>query len=453
VISLSKLRREALTLPNLWDLFMVLLATLNLYLIVFDFAYFWIRPYAKAYVPAVVELYDPVKGVAPHPITQGLIEAAEDVESALQSGDEQALQAALERARQHSEWVVMEDTFAHSGQRREGVLFEMRVAREVLGEQGVNPETLRLSRRAEIARSFWTTDRDELRERLALFEEELRPLLAVNYSREYGRDGRPQDHFWKLDLPFLLVFVFEFFARWGLALKRREYKRWYLFPIFHWYDVLGMIPTKHMRIFRLFRIGSIYVRLRRSALSSVGDDILTRIGGYFYGIIAEEVSDMVALRILSETQEEVRDGTHARILATTLGPRKEEVQRVVANQVRHAVAHGEVQRKLRGLLRPAIERAAEEARSVNMIPLPASMVRPLFRQIGETVVEDFLHAVTATIDSDRGQEALEDIVGTLIDDLAADPVLSEAEDLSREVAVEILEEMKKSVRVKKWAQR
>ena len=38
--------------------------------------------------------------------------------------------------------------------------------------------------------------------------------------------------------------------------------------------------------------------------------VVSRAVAYVSNIIAEEISDVVALRILSETQDEIRNGTH-----------------------------------------------------------------------------------------------------------------------------------------------
>lgn len=430
---------------------MVFLATINLYLIVWDLSYLWIRPLVLDYVPVLARLYDPIKGIVPHPVTEGMLEAAADARRALASGDADAERAARERLARLARRVIEEDPFAVAARSRSQVVIERAMAEAVLRRQIANPAHLSYAEREDVAERFWTGSEAPLAERLALFDRTMRPLLRVNYSREYGLDGRFQDHFWKLDLPFLVIFVVEFCFRWVTAMRRGAYARWYLFPIFHWYDVLGMIPSKHLRVFRLFRIASIYLRLRRSGLSFWGKDIFTRIAEYFYGIVAEEISDMVALRILQETQDEVRDGTHVRILASTLGPRREEIEHVVARQVREAVARGEVQERLRALLRPGLERAVDNARTLRNLPLPDAILRPLVVNIGETVIEDVIHTITATVDSEDGSRQLEGLVGSVIDALTRDPVREEVEFLGRSIAIAILEEMKTAVRVKKWA--
>ncbi len=68
--------------------------------------------------------------------------------------------------------------------------------------------------------------------RLAFFDSELRPLLVPNFYREYDRTGALEDNFWKLDLPFLLLFVGEFAWRWRGAVRRGGGARRGVFPPF-----------------------------------------------------------------------------------------------------------------------------------------------------------------------------------------------------------------------------
>ena len=57
-----------------WDVFMVWVAVINLWMILFDLTYLWLRPVYFNYVPVVTRVYDPVKGIGPHPLTEALLE-------------------------------------------------------------------------------------------------------------------------------------------------------------------------------------------------------------------------------------------------------------------------------------------------------------------------------------------------------------------------------------------
>ena len=135
--------------------------------------------------------------------------------------------------------------------------------------------------RSEVSDLFWSLQPDpaRLEPRSSYFSRELAPLLAVNYYRRFDLNGELTDYFWLIDLPFLLIFATEFFTRWWLAYRRGTYRKWFLFPIFNWYDLLGIVPLKQFRFFRLFRIASIYVRLHRSEHTVVGDDFVSRTVG------------------------------------------------------------------------------------------------------------------------------------------------------------------------------
>ena len=49
---------------------MAILAALNLVLVFFDLSYVSLRDVYVQTVPSLVQRYDPVKGIAPHPFTQ-----------------------------------------------------------------------------------------------------------------------------------------------------------------------------------------------------------------------------------------------------------------------------------------------------------------------------------------------------------------------------------------------
>lgn len=97
---------------------MLVLAVVHLLLLVFDSTYFRFRNLYFYYLPAVVQFYDPVKGVTPHAFTTEYLSlASEYFSSCRQSGavDKTLKQRLIER----SEQMIEENPFerAHlSGQ-------------------------------------------------------------------------------------------------------------------------------------------------------------------------------------------------------------------------------------------------------------------------------------------------------------------------------------------------
>jgi hypothetical protein len=320
-------------------------------------------------------------------------------------------------------------------------------------ESSCSPAEGRGNEAEDVADHFWSLEPDAalLARRLADFDTELAPLLEANFFRLYDLDGNLVDHFWVIDLPFLVIFIIEFFARWYLAIKRSTYPRWFFFPIFNWYDVLGIMPFKGMRLFRLFRIASIYIRLHRSELSGVGDDPISRTVKYFANIISEEISDMVSLRILNETQEELREGAHKRIIRSVATNHRDALAKQLAMQMRDLLTNQEVRVQARGFLDANLDQAVESADALRRVPLPNAVLRPLVAAVGETVFDSFADTLAATVSSPTGQHALEAMIRDSIDGLVLEITEGELEEVVREISIEVIGHMKETVGIRKWA--
>jgi len=364
-----------------------------------------------------------------------MIEKAATAEqlSLLDPGSE-SLYAKLEELSALTLRMFVENPFERSGQTKDLDGIKDGMAR-VTGHSTAhlkNPEEL-----AEIARDYWIVSPQQLPQRFSLFDETLEPLLAVNYFREFDLNGKLVSHFWKIDLPFLILFWIEFMVRWTLAIRRHTYARWYFFPIFYWYDLLSLIPVTTLRPLRLLRVVSIYMRLRQSELSRVGKDFLSRAVAYISNIITEEVSDRVAVRILGEFGEEIADGTHIRIARATVEPRRAEIEQVLVGQLRAILTDEETIERFRQLLRLNLDNAVEESESLRSLPLPHIVVKPIVRE--------------ATLDSPEGQEAVSAVAGSLLEALFYGPALAELESLAKDISLQVIDHMMDVVKVKKWA--
>jgi hypothetical protein len=442
--------REAVTVSLVWDLFMVWVAMINLGLIAFDLTYPWLRPHYARLLPIVTRIYDPVLGIEEHPLTAQLVRTVDDAAqlATLDPGSPrlESMQSDLVELTRR---LFTEEPFERSRQQRSTNI----IARVLADESGHTTADLRRPEVLdEVVLDFWTAPPDLLRHRYALFQSKIRPLLQVNYYREYNRWGRLTDHFWIIDLPFLLLFWVEFLTRWVLALRRRTHARWFFFPIFNWYDLLGLIPLPQFRVFRLLRAVSMYMRLRRSELSSIGKDAASRTVEYFSNIITEEVSDRVAIRILEEYAEEIRGGTHLRIIADTFGSRRTAIQRTLAESLAQIATDPATLDRLSALLEMNLRRAVDESERLGSLPLPDAVLRPVIFAIGDTIVTATLETLAATLDSQEGRDQLEDLAAALIDSILEGPAKTEILGLVEEISLHVIDEMKDTVAVKKWAQ-
>jgi len=443
-------RPRKLTLKLLWDVLMVWVALINLGLIVFDLSYLLVRPIYFRYLPVVTRVYDPVKGIEDHPLTKQLIRTATETRQllALDPGSPRIDERVTE-LRELTLRVIEENPFERSGQTRNLERMRAQMA-TALGQ----PSSIFDSEqsRQEAIEQLWTRQPEVLESRLELFATELEPQLAVNYYREIDLSGQLVDYFCLLDLPFLLLFWVEFMVRWGLAIRKHAYAKWFFFPIFYWYDLLGLVPSAYFRPFRLLRAAGIYLRLRRSELSVVGDDLISRSIAYFSNIITEEVSDMVSLRILNEYQEEIRDGTHIRIFEQTIGARRHVIHHVMARQLRNLLTDRAAIAELHELLQLNLEHAVQRSETLHSIPLPSAVVRPVVRAVGEVLLETTLETVVSTLETDEGRESIDRLVAAVLDHLLTGPGIVELETVTKEIALDVMDHMKQAVAVKKWAE-
>lgn len=430
---------------------MVYLAIINVSLIVFDLTYLYLRPWYEQYLPVITRIYDPVKGIEAEPVTEEYLRLVDTLAAEGGFGTaEVVVYETLEQLRELSAEIVDDNPFERSGQERSRIRMFVLMQQELVAE-GLMTDTDRDP--YEVAEVFWSLDPDpgRLSGRVDFFRTRISPLLEANFFRFYDQSGRLTDHFWMIDLPFLIIFIIEFFVSWYLAVKRNIYPRWFMYPIVNWYDVLGILPFKQFRLFRLFRIASIYVRLSRSEHSIVGDDPISRTIAYFSNIVSEEISDMVALRILNETQDELIKGTHKVIIDSVATAHRDALAAQLALQTRDLLTDNGVRERAQEFLEANLEQSVESTDAFRFVPLPDAMLRPLVSSIGQAVFDAFVDTLAATVSSEEGQEALQAMIRDAIDGVVMEITEGELEELVKEISIQVIDHVKETVSVRKWA--
>ena len=443
--------RNHVTRRVAWDLFMVYLASINVSLIVFVLTYLYLRPYYEHHLPFVTRIYDPVKGIEPEPVTQEYLRLVDEL--AAEGGYASSrivVEDLLGELRELSAEIIDDNPFERSGLERNRIRIFI-LMQQALMREGVISDTDRDPH--EIANIFWSIEPDpgRLTDRVDFFQSDIAPLLEANFFRRYDKTGKLTDHFWWIDLPFLLIFIIEFLISWYLAVRRETYPRWFMYPIVNWYDVLGIMPFKQLRLFRLFRIASIYVRLSRSEHTIVGDDPISRTIAYFSNIVSEEISDMVALRILNETQDELTKGTHKAIITSVAAAHRDALARQLALQARDLLTNVEVRERAQEFLEANLEQSVDAADAFRFVPLPDAVLRPLVSTIGQAVFDAFADTLAATVSSGEGQDALQEMIRDAIDGVIVEITEGELEELVKEISIEVIDHVKQTVSVRKWA--
>lgn len=450
MIKISEIIRRGFTLKILWDIFMVQAVILNLHLIVFDLTYLSFRPFYLENLPVVTNFYDPFLGIEPHHTTDKYLALVKEYNEVInhidKDGNKVRTLELSDELIQISIKMVDENSFEKSGltgnlQRiKQAIKKEYRKANNISEEKDVSSK--------DAFRWFWAYDVNTAINHVQIFNDEIKELMKVNYYRSYGLDGKYKDEFYKLDLPFFILFLLEFLVQWYLSLKRKEYVAWFLYPMYNFYDVLGLMPFPQLRFFRLFRLASMYIFLKKSRLTHIGDDIFTRTFRYYSNIIKEELSDLVTIRILSEMQEEIKSGASVALVTNAIETRREDIKKLIKINIKKSVTNSKANEAMRKLLAEALVKSTGNASSLNIVP--AFLKENITKDIGLSIFDAMNEVIASKLTGDEGEENLNRLVDGIIDDIIIGAKDSEVNELNEAMTIEIIENMKKAVAVKKW---
>lgn len=280
-----------------WSQAVTVLIWVNLLLVFFNLTYVPLRQIYQRYLPAIVEVYDPVKAIEPHPVTQGYLVSIDELRSQVASEgiDSAAAKVTLASLRQQSQTLVAENPFLASGQ----ITTFARLKRRIQEFTGTDS--------AEQAfNQFWQTDYLQQigwAPASHFLASRLEPLLSQNYFRATLPTGQFVDEFWRIDLFFILFFGGELLARtlaisrvqreisWGAALARRWYELPLVLPFWRW---LRLLPAG--------------VRLHRTHLCNV-ENLIGQITHEPAAYLSDRVSKFAMVRLINQTQMAVQAGT------------------------------------------------------------------------------------------------------------------------------------------------
>lgn len=307
---LSAPRVTASRLWRHWDRGVALWAGVNLVLVLFDITYiplrtFWLQrnltplPQMPLVVPLTVlpditPLYDPVKGIEPHREIQAYLEAFRRLDRAFQADPSAATSAALGLHQvELTAAMINENPFAASG--NSGTLEKIKNRlRQRAGEESAQQAAERLLSAAWVQQHGWAQER-------RFWQEQVLPLVATSYWREIDENGRPTDHFWRLDLLlFQSVFALDILLR-VLRLRWR-------FPAMSWRDALLRrwidLPLL-LPFWRWMRVVPVVERLSQSRLIDV-EPLRAAVSRAVVSLLALELFEVLALQLVDGTQSLIR---------------------------------------------------------------------------------------------------------------------------------------------------
>lgn len=291
-----------------------------------------------------------------------------------------------------------------------------------------------------------------------IFRESILMPISPTFTNWYEEHIRQNFLFFESSI-FVSIFLAELFLRWFVAIVQRTYEKWFFYPVYHWYDVLGCIPTSSFRILRFIRIFVLLYKLHKWKVINLNDYVLYRKMIHYYNITVEEISDKVAVNLLEEAKSEINRGEPiVKVLVRDLiKPNRNEITNWAGYQLRRGInrqynSHrNEIQLYLKSVIKESVE-ANKEINNLEKIPVLGSIISESIYK----AVADISFGVIDRVSSDMASEeksAITDAIVNAVLDLifaAEEQASSEQKQLANKIVSDAVDLIISRVREKKW---
>ncbi|MDJ0591036.1 MAG: hypothetical protein QNJ72_13755 [Pleurocapsa sp. MO_226.B13] len=455
--------------PNLWfERFMALVAVINLTIVVFDLSYvplrdFWLSgrvtvgginsAYLKLEgikldlipknVSQFITQYDVVKGIVPHRDTEEYLDKVEQLrEEIVISGVDSPLANNLfGDLRRRSIEIVQTDPFAEANKTGNLERIKNRMRSHI-----PNPNNS-----AKIAFwRYWTVAnfQNQVDGELEFFDRELKPLFETNYYRIIGENGGYVDYFGFIDFPFGVFFGLEFLGRTWLISRRRTGVSWLDAMLWRWYDIFFLVP-----FWRWLRVIPVTVRLNQAKIINLYSIQKQASQGLVAGI-AEDVTEVVIIRLINQIQTSIRNGDISRLISQqTANPyidinntnETAEIVRILAKVLADRVLPA-IQPEAETLLQYSVDKALKESRAyqgIKLLPGGDRALTTLSHQLVSQTYTAFSSALQAVLAEDKQfDRLLESLVNNIGQSFSSELQAQQSMNKIELLLIDLLEEIK-----------
>ena len=449
---------------------MALIAIVNFCLVIFDLTYvplrnFWFSGQIRvgnvrsAYITtegikldiipenisAIITKYDDVKGIVPNKDTEEYLATVERLKAELANNNNDVNSAIatdiLGDLRRLSIEMVQTNPFAEANQTGNLERIKNRMREHIPNHQNSAKQAFW---------QFWTPIylQGRVEEQLAFFDKEIEPLIDSNYYRHIGENGNFINNFGFIDFPFGALFALEFLGRSWFISRRHAGISWLDAMLWRWYDILFLVP-----FWRWLRIIPLTIRLNQAQIINL-DAIQKQASQGLVAGIAEDVTEVVIIRLINQMQTSIRQGDISRILSQhnnnpyiDLNNTNEtaEIIRILAKTIADRVLPA-IQPEAETLLEYSVNKALQQSpayRGIKLLPGGDRTISTLSHQLVSQTYSAFASALQAILEEDEQFDRLVDSLLTNINksvssELQAQQSLNKIEIL----LIDLLEEVK-----------
>jgi hypothetical protein len=273
----------------------------------------------------------------------------------------------------------------------------------------------------------------------------------------HGYNDTIHANFFLIDLSFVAVFVVEITIRWGLAIYRERYRRWFYYPFVHWYDVLGCIPVGSFRSLRLLRLLAMVPKMQRLGLVDLRKTGLYRTFVRYRDIIFEEITDRVAVRVIKGIQGEIREGHPVtdQIVQQVIKPQRARLTETFTERLQDATASAYRSYKpdFRTYVHGVIAQAVDQNREIATIAAVPGL-GPTVARLLEDAISDIVYRVIDQMMADVGAPENNEVVSQIAS-ISTDALLAPDQDvrlrnITQSVLLQSLDLIKDHIEIRQW---
>lgn len=427
---------------------LAVLALINFALVLFDYSYISCRDFYSHIFPPLTQLYDPVKGIEPHPITESYLEKFNTINKEVSTEGLDLLQAEkLSELRTISDRLIESTSFAAIGKSRvlEKIKHELnaRIAR-------ILPDRTQQNFASDPFNVFWSSaylDRAGWQTEIDFFNRKIKPLIATNYYRDLDRFGKFVNYFWLIDLPFVIIFGLDILIRTYFISRRLPHLNWHKALLWRWYDFFLVLP-----FLRFLRIIPVTIRLYQSNLLYL-KPLRKQLNYSFLLGFMDEIAELVSVHAIDRMQESIKTGEvanrlfHPECRSYVRVNSRNEVKAIATRLINISVCNvlPQIKPDLETLLHYAIARTIESTsiyRRLQNVPgfkeFPANLSQQLAKDFTKTVYSSAIKGVEDPVIAKLSNSLLTNFRDVLELELQRKHNLQDIESL----LIDLLEEIK-----------
>ncbi len=449
---------------------MALLAVVNLLLVIFNLTYvplrdFWLTgrvsvgDIRSAYfelegitieliphpVSQLITQYDTLKGIVPDRDTEEYLILVEQLQQELAENNKDLTSPEVSRLLRDLRWrsaeIIDNNPFAEAN--KTGTLERIKnEMREHL------PNSANSAKQA--FRQFWSVEnlQDNLEEELDFFDTEIQPLFASNYYRYLSDNGGYVDYFGFIDFPFGVIFGLEFLTRTWFISRRRTGVSWLDAMLWRWYDIFFLIP-----FWRWLRVIPTTIRLNQARIINL-DAIQRQASQGLVATIAEDVTEVVFIRLINQIQTSIRQGDIGKILSRSPGNTYvdindtneiAEIIRILAQVIVERVLPA-IQPEAETLLQYSFDKALQQSsayRGITRLPGGERVLANLSHQLVSQSYQAFHKALQGVLKEDEQfDHLLESLLANLDRTFTTEIQAKQSLDKIEFLLIDLLEEIK-----------